>query len=104
MGAALAAHLPGRAWGLPSRSGARELLEGLSQRVDGDYANTGLVCPLGQIGRTPLHLVAEKGHADVARLLLDRGAQLEAVEKVWVRSLPTTCLAGLGAAPEVRGT
>jgi ankyrin repeat protein len=64
----------------------------------------GLVCPLGQDGWTPLHWAASFGRADVARLLLDRGAQLEAATKVWVRSLPPTCLAGLGTAPKVGGT
>ncbi len=59
----------------------------------------GLVCPLGQTEWTPLHNAAFKGHVDVARLLLDRGAQLGAVQEVWVRPLPTTCLAGLGLLP-----
>lgn len=35
-----------------------------------------------QYGWTALHLAAEKGHMDVATVLLDRGANLEAQDKV----------------------
>jgi hypothetical protein len=68
------------------------------------FANRRLVCPLGQCGWTPLLFAVVFGNMDATRLLLDRGAQLEAVTEVWARSLPTTCLAGVGAAPEVGGT
>ncbi len=35
-----------------------------------------------QVGNTPLHQAARYGHKEVAALLLDRGANLEAVNKV----------------------
>ncbi len=65
---------------LPS-SGARELLEGHQPSVCTGIGNMGPVCPLGQDGM-PADDAASSGHVDAARLLLDRGAQLEAATKV----------------------
>ena len=35
-----------------------------------------------QDGQTPLHKAADRGHADVVRLLLEAGANKDAVDKV----------------------
>lgn len=53
------------------------------------FPNSDLVSrKLSQIGFTPLHCAAQKGHADVARLLLDAGARLVATSKVRTLRLP----------------
>jgi hypothetical protein len=39
-------------------------------------------CQLSQYARTPLHYAAEGGHTEVVSLLLDKGANIEAKDKV----------------------
>ena len=39
--------------------------------------------PEGALGRTPLHQAAMEGHAATCRLLLDRGAAVDARDRVW---------------------
>lgn len=46
------------------------------------------ICRLAQLGHTPLHLVSNKGHLDVARQLLDKGAKLDILNNV---SFPSAC-------------
>lgn len=49
-----------------------------------------------QFGITPLHLAATRGHVDVARALLEKGADTEA--KDWVRRpIQAFCIGVLGA-------
>ena len=45
----------------------------------------GFMCCVCQDGCTPLHDVSYGGHFEVARLLLDRGANIEAIDEASVK-------------------
>ena len=42
------------------------------------------VCVSLHRGRTPLHVASEEGHTDIARVLVERGADLESRDEEWV--------------------
>ena len=42
------------------------------------------VCVLLHRGWTPLHRASEEGHTDTARVLVERGADLESRDEEWV--------------------
>jgi ankyrin repeat protein len=60
-------------------------LEAVAQTIDG---STHLINAYADDGFTPLHLASFFGHKDVARLLLDRGAKVDAVTRNELENTP----------------
>ena len=45
---------------------------------------TGVCILLHHSNKTPLHLASKGGHKDSAQMLVDRGADIESRDKLWV--------------------
>lgn len=66
--------------------GLQRTLETLLETEKPDYRDTA--------GRTPLHWAARQGHTSTTKLLLDNGAEVDAVDNVRATSLHLACMYG----------